>query len=225
MARDGLLIGEVSTRSGLSRKALRLYEARGILPPSRRTPSGYRTYPLEVVGVLHFITQARRLGLTLAVIGSIVALRCSKPGPCVHVRTLLERKVADLDNLRRELRHILDSWDASSRRRGVVCQRIEANGGDTTWRESRSAQPARPAPRSSWKATPSVSAKTRTLSSSRKRNERASRCHQIRPARPRVIGVEASGQIPDASLFTGPKQLVHQSASGPLPPARRSSRW
>src|SRR5438132_9695427 len=96
MARDGLLIGEVATRSGLSRKALRLYEARGILPPSRRTPSGYRTYPLEVVGVLHFVAQARRLGLTLAEIGSIVALRCSKPGPCVHVRALLERKVADL---------------------------------------------------------------------------------------------------------------------------------
>ncbi|PYN31140.1 MAG: hypothetical protein DME01_24840 [Candidatus Rokuibacteriota bacterium] len=170
VARDGLLIGEVATRSGLSRKALRLYEARGILPPSRRTPSGYRTYPLDVLGVLHFIAQARRLGLTLAEIGSVVALRSAKPGPCVHVRALLERKVADLDNLRRELRRILDSWDASSQRRGVVCQHIEGEGGETSWRESHSAQPARPAPRSSWKAIPSASAKTRTSSSSRKRN-------------------------------------------------------
>ena len=81
MARDGLLIGEVATRSGLSRKALRLYKARGILPPSRRTPSGYRTYPLEVVGVLHFVAQARRLGLTLAEIGNIVAPR---PARCMR---------------------------------------------------------------------------------------------------------------------------------------------
>jgi MerR family copper efflux transcriptional regulator len=113
MARDGLLIGEVAERSGLSRKALRLYESRGILPPPRREPSGYRRYPEDALGVLYFVAQARRLGLTLTEIGSIVALRCSKPGPCVHVRALLERKVADLDNVRRELRRILNSWDAS----------------------------------------------------------------------------------------------------------------
>jgi MerR family transcriptional regulator, copper efflux regulator len=149
MERNGLLIGEVAARSGLSRKALRLYEARGILPPSRRTPSGYRTYPLDVLGVLHFVAQARRLGLTLTEIGSIVALRCAKPGPCVHVRALLERKVAELDNVRRELRHILDSWDASSQRPGAVCQHIEGEGGDALWRrKSRSALPARHVPKS-----------------------------------------------------------------------------
>jgi DNA-binding transcriptional MerR regulator len=36
MARDGLLIGEVAAKSGVSRKALRLYEKAGILPPARR---------------------------------------------------------------------------------------------------------------------------------------------------------------------------------------------
>ena len=86
MERNGLLIGEVAARSGVSRKALRLYEARGILPAPRRTPSGYRTYSADVLGMLHFVTQARRLGLTLREIGRIVALRCAKPWPCVHVR-------------------------------------------------------------------------------------------------------------------------------------------
>src|SRR4029453_13319842 len=32
VSRDGLLIGEIAKRSGASRKALRLYEAAGILP-------------------------------------------------------------------------------------------------------------------------------------------------------------------------------------------------
>ena len=36
MEGNDLLIGEVAARSGLSRKALRLYEARGILPPPHR---------------------------------------------------------------------------------------------------------------------------------------------------------------------------------------------
>jgi DNA-binding transcriptional MerR regulator len=62
---NGLLIGEVATRSGTSRKALRLYEARGILPPSRRTAAGYRVYPAGTLGVLAFVQQGRRLGLTL----------------------------------------------------------------------------------------------------------------------------------------------------------------
>jgi MerR family copper efflux transcriptional regulator len=115
---QGLLIGEVAAQTGVSRKALRLYEARGILPPARRTSSGYRTYSRDVLGVLHFVTQARRLGLTLSEIGSIVALRCAKPGPCVNVRALLERKIAELDDVRRELRRILDSWEASSQRPG-----------------------------------------------------------------------------------------------------------
>jgi len=35
MGRDGLLIGEISARSGVSRKALRLYETIGILPAPR----------------------------------------------------------------------------------------------------------------------------------------------------------------------------------------------
>ena len=59
MTGDGLLIGEVAARSGVSRKALRLYEARGILPPPRRTASGYRSYPTDLLGGLHFVTQAR----------------------------------------------------------------------------------------------------------------------------------------------------------------------
>jgi DNA-binding transcriptional MerR regulator len=60
----GLFIGEVATRSGLSRKALPLYEARGILSAPRRTASGYRSYPADVLGLLAFVGRARRLGLT-----------------------------------------------------------------------------------------------------------------------------------------------------------------
>jgi MerR family transcriptional regulator, copper efflux regulator len=44
MARDGLLIGEVAAKSGVSRKALRLYETAGILPSPRRTAADYRMY-------------------------------------------------------------------------------------------------------------------------------------------------------------------------------------
>jgi DNA-binding transcriptional MerR regulator len=63
--RDGLLIGEVAARSGMSRKALRLYEAAGILPTPRRTNAGYRVYGHDTLALLEFVTQARRLAFTL----------------------------------------------------------------------------------------------------------------------------------------------------------------
>src|SRR3990172_12217972 len=122
----GLLIGEVAARTGVSRKALRLYEARGILPPARRTASGYRRYPADVLALLTFVGQARRLGLTLAEIRHIVALRRSGTPPCVHIRALLEQKAADLAGMLRGVRRTLDSRRVTAGRQAVICPHIEA---------------------------------------------------------------------------------------------------
>ena len=170
MQRNGLLIGEVAALSGLSRKALRLYEARGILLPPRREPSGYRRYPGDVLPLLSFVGQARRLGLTLSEIKHIVALRRSGSAPCVHVRALLEQKAADLEAMLAGVRSILGSWRSTNGRHAAVCPHIEAKGGDRQWKGSRSARSASPARKSSSTAIPSASARTRTSSSSRKRN-------------------------------------------------------
>ena len=125
----GLLIGEVATRSGVSRKALRLYEARGILLAPHRTPSGYRAYSTDVLGLLTFVGRARRLGLTLGQIAHVVALRRAGATPCIHVRQLLEQKVAALEALLGELRQTLSSWRADSGRLAAVCPHIEGKGG------------------------------------------------------------------------------------------------
>jgi MerR family copper efflux transcriptional regulator len=162
MARDGLLIGEIAKRSGVSRKALRLYEARGIVSAPRRTPSGYRQYPADILNVLAFITRGRSVGLSFGEISRIIALRCAGPGPCVEVRALLEQKVRDAQLVLRQLRRMLATWDAASRRRGVVCAHIERRGGETLWRNGRSVQGAKVALRSSLRATPSASARLRS---------------------------------------------------------------
>jgi len=96
MGRDGLLIGEISARSGVSRKALRLYETNGILPAPRRTASRYRMYGPDALAVLAFVKQAKRLGFQLKEIKEIVAIRRSGSSPCVHVRRLVERKATEL---------------------------------------------------------------------------------------------------------------------------------
>src|SRR5713101_7896887 len=155
----GLLIGEVAARSGLSRKALRLYESRVILAPSGRTPSGYRRYPVDVLKLLAFVAQARRLGLTLVEIKQIV--RRAGSAPCVHVRALLEQKATDLESMLAGVRSILDSWCAASSHPAAVCPHIEAKGGEVKWkgRLSRSAPRASTALKSSSRATPFASAR------------------------------------------------------------------
>ena len=133
MGRDGLLIGEVASRSGMSRKALRLYERTGILPASRRTSTGYRVYGPETLSTLAFVAQARRLGFHLDEIKDVVQIRRSGRCPCPHVLDLVRQKVegldqtlADLSEVRRGLKELLRSGSASRRRgKDTVCHHIE----------------------------------------------------------------------------------------------------
>jgi MerR family copper efflux transcriptional regulator len=133
MGRDGLLIGEVATRSGVSRKALRLYERTGILPPSRRTAAGYRVYEPKTLATLAFIAQARRLGFHLDEIKEVVQIRRSGRCPCPHVLDLVRQKVeeldrtlADLTEVRRGLQALLRSSSRSARgKEAAICHHIE----------------------------------------------------------------------------------------------------
>ncbi len=132
MAHEGLLIGEVAARSGVSRKALRLYEKAGILPPTRRTGSGYRVYGPETLALLGFVTQARRLGFRLDEIKRIVTLKRSGRTPCKHVLDLvhlklknIEQALTDMSEVRGNLRGLLRSWQARRHRSAAICPCIE----------------------------------------------------------------------------------------------------
>lgn len=133
MARDGLLIGEVAAKSGVSRKALRLYERTGILLAPRRTAAGYRVYGPETLATLTFVAQARRLGFHLDEIKEIVQIKRSGRCPCPHVVDLvrgkveeLDRTLADLAEVRRGLQELLRASSRSARRgEAAVCHHIE----------------------------------------------------------------------------------------------------
>lgn len=111
MGRDGLLIGEVASRSGVSRKALRLYEKAGILPAPGRTGAGYRVYGPETLPLVAFVTQARHLGLRLNEIKEIVQIKRSCRAPCPHVLELLRHKVRELDRALVELAEVLNTME------------------------------------------------------------------------------------------------------------------
>jgi MerR family copper efflux transcriptional regulator len=106
MAREVLTVGEVARAAGLSAKAVRLYEAKGLVPPAQRTDAGYRTYAADDIAVLQLIRQAKTLGLTLTEIRDILEIRRDGTPPCRHVLALLDRHLAEIDRTITDLRQL-----------------------------------------------------------------------------------------------------------------------
>jgi MerR family copper efflux transcriptional regulator len=99
-------IGELAEQAGISTKAIRYYEQIGILPPSARTASGYRSYDEAALRRLGFVRAAQAVGLTLGEIRQVIAFRDDGQAPCAHVSELLQRHAADLDARIRELQRL-----------------------------------------------------------------------------------------------------------------------
>jgi MerR family transcriptional regulator, copper efflux regulator len=68
-----LQIKDVAARTGFSVTTLRYYEEIGLLPETRRTGSGYRTYDESTIEHLAFIARAKQLGCTLDEIRELAA--------------------------------------------------------------------------------------------------------------------------------------------------------
>ncbi len=99
-------VGKAARAAGLSAKAVRLYEAKGLLPEAQRTQVGYRTYTDDDITVLRFIRQAKTLGLSLGEIRDILDLRRGGTTPCRHVIGLLDQRIHDIDRTITELRQL-----------------------------------------------------------------------------------------------------------------------
>ncbi len=90
-------IGELADQAGVSTKAVRFYESRGLLPEPDRTPSNYRDYGPDAVARLQFIKDAQSSGLSLTEIHSLVELKSAGASTCEHTIDLLNRHLVDID--------------------------------------------------------------------------------------------------------------------------------
>ncbi len=97
-------IGRMARESGLSVSALRFYDGAGVLTPASVDPvSGYRYYAADQVVVARLVASLRRVGMPLAGIREVLAVR-RDPGA---VDALLDRHLRRLEqglaDVRREL--------------------------------------------------------------------------------------------------------------------------
>jgi DNA-binding transcriptional MerR regulator len=90
-------VAELATEVGVRPDTIRYYERAGLLPPPPRTSAGYRLYPGSTVDRLHFIRGCARLGLRLADIADLLAVRDTGTCPCEPAEALLRRRIADID--------------------------------------------------------------------------------------------------------------------------------
>ena len=104
-----LAIGELARRSGLSVSAVRFYGDRGLLPPAHVDPaSGYRSYDDHQVGEAALIRDLRRLGLTLADVGTYLAAE-----PAAR-RALVDDHIRDLELRLRDARAVAHTLHTST---------------------------------------------------------------------------------------------------------------
>ncbi|MGB6209341.1 MerR family DNA-binding protein [Mycobacterium sp.] len=128
-------IGDAAKSIGVSAKAIRIWEAKGLLPPAERTDAGYRLFSDHDIAILRFILRARTLGLTLSEIKDILDLHRHGNPPCEQVTALLDKHIRDIDRAIADLRALRTTLSnalqtaRSDQRRGqavTVCRIIES---------------------------------------------------------------------------------------------------
>ena len=114
MYEDGLLkVSEVGQRTGLTRKALRHYEALGLVEPAVRTESGYRLYDDEALRRIELVNRAKMLGLSLQEAKEFLHVAegcCGENHP--DLAALVQRKLIETDQRLAELRNLRRTLDA-----------------------------------------------------------------------------------------------------------------
>lgn len=115
-------IGQAAKASGISGKMIRYYESLGLIPPVKRTESGYRIFSEKDVHALRFISRARDLGFSVEQMGNLLALWQDRHRASADVKAVaqahieeLDLKIKKLQDMRRTLEHLVDHCHGDER--------------------------------------------------------------------------------------------------------------
>ncbi|MDF7758723.1 Cu(I)-responsive transcriptional regulator [Kosakonia cowanii] len=103
-------ISDVAKKTGLTSKAIRFYEQKGLVTPPLRGENGYRSYSQQHLNELTLLRQARQVGFNLEECGELVNLfnDPARHSADVKARTLqkvaeIERHISELQAMRAQL--------------------------------------------------------------------------------------------------------------------------
>jgi Cu(I)-responsive transcriptional regulator len=123
-------IGEIATTTATNIETIRYYEKIGLLPAPARTGANYRSYGPEHLARLSFVRRARDLGFSIEQVRALLDLSDDRSRDCGTVDRIarehlheINRKIADLGALRRELAALVASCDGGT---VAECRILEA---------------------------------------------------------------------------------------------------
>ena len=109
-------ISDVAKKTGLTSKAIRFYEDKGLVTPPLRGENGYRSYSQQHLDELTLLRQARQVGFNLEECRELIFLfnDPSRHSADVKRRTLekvaeIERHISELQGMRTQLLALADS--------------------------------------------------------------------------------------------------------------------
>ncbi|MEI2603634.1 Cu(I)-responsive transcriptional regulator [Erwinia aphidicola] len=90
-------ISDVAKKTGLTSKAIRFYEEKGLVTPPLRTENGYRSYSAKQLEELTLLRQARQVGFTLDECREMVSLFNNPQRHSADVKARTLSKVAEIE--------------------------------------------------------------------------------------------------------------------------------
>lgn len=91
-------ISDVAKKTGLTRKAIRFYEQKGLVTPPLRSVNGYRRYDEKHIDELTLLRQARQVGFNLNECRELVQLFNNPMRHSADVKKRTLEKIAEIEN-------------------------------------------------------------------------------------------------------------------------------
>ena len=117
-----MTIGRLAKVLGVNVETIRYYQRRGLIEEPLRPMTGYRKYPAHTIARMNFIRRAQQLGFSLADVEKLIQLEHGRN--CREVRliaegkyTVLERQIAELERMRRNLQKLIDACKSNRSRK------------------------------------------------------------------------------------------------------------
>ncbi len=125
-------IGQIAQKTGLTPKMIRDYEHYGLLKTVARSENGYRIFTQQHLHTLYFISEARKLGFSLAQLKELLQLWSNKQRSSAEVKALamqhihaLEKRAHTLLEMATTLRTLSEQCHGDDRPECPILQRLE----------------------------------------------------------------------------------------------------
>lgn len=99
-------ISQLARAAEVPATTVRYYERIGLVEPDDRNAANYRLYSEESLRKLKFIRAAQAIGFTLDDVKALVSAPTKSNTSCREVQSLMEKRLAEVDQQLKALRHV-----------------------------------------------------------------------------------------------------------------------